>query len=1014
MKKKALALFLSVAMCLLLFPAQALADGENFTEAAAAMESAAEPKTPSEGEKYPEEILDVHSASVASGTCGQNLTWSLDDDYNLTISGSGNMENYSDPTLIPWFNFSDSINSIVIEPGATSIGDYAFINCTLVTSITIPDSVTSIGNTAFGGCNSLSGIIIPECVTSIGMFAFSGCSNLISAGPIGSGCNYEFGWSETIPDRAFYACDGLSSITLPAGITSIGEFAFYSCNSLSGIIIPESVTSIGDRAFIFCRSLNSITIPDGVASIGDNTFSNCGSLNTITIPDSVTSIGSGAFSDCDNLATVYYKGTPEQWAAISIGEDNEALTGAEIITGFDEITWNYADGVLTVSGNGTISDYNYEESRPAPWEEYNTEITTIIIDEDVTEIGDQAFANMPNLISVQLPEGLCSIGSGAFENAVNLSSIQLPEGLQELGAFSFYGCSTLGEITIPNGIRQLQYSTFMGCTGLSAVYLPRWLENIGTGCFSGCENLSSVYYPGTQLGVELIYFSVGNDALLSAEWSFGNQSTEGVYVFSTFDEFRELMNSELYVNTSLTGYARLVYTGVGTFTFEENIDCRYQEVHFNNHEIQAPAGEVVTILYGWFYDVGGVIGGSLNLDQSYIYAAEEVFDASWLEHLTLDTSSITLTSEVNISEDLALVLSNDIPNSHIRHQVDIKGDVQLTENVSLQSSSEFFITGSLTASQQFQLGSGDVIVEGSLIIAEGASLECSSLVIENNGVLNVNEGSALTCDYYGSAGGITVVNGVATINHNSWIMYGGLTQVNGRLRLTREAYYGHSGNALEEMISFGEKGTLEVLCIIYDESDLNQTAVDFTTTNPEHITLNLIVQFQLSLSDNFTVPAGSILQIQGNGIADGGLMIPEGVTLTVNPDAELSVYGTDVYLNGSLVNLGSITMTAYEDNDGNRFGSRLVFGENAVYNGDVSWVFANEDSVFSLPESVTIVGSEAFAGVAAAVIEIPATCVEIAIDTFDGCADLKYIVNHSAVMITVPDGVGVLTDRETE
>ena len=176
----------------------------------------------------------------------------------------------------------------------TSIGDWAFSNCTSLTSIIIPNSVKSIGYYAFSSCESLESVNIPDSVTTIGGGAFSDCTSL-------------------------------TSITIPDSVTSIGIDAFYNCTSLTSITIPDSVTSI-DAAFRFCESLTSITIPDSVTSIGYSAFSSCKSLTSITIPDSVTSIGESAFLNCGNLANVYYGGSQEQWEEINISGENDILS----------------------------------------------------------------------------------------------------------------------------------------------------------------------------------------------------------------------------------------------------------------------------------------------------------------------------------------------------------------------------------------------------------------------------------------------------------------------------------------------------------------------------------------------------------------------------------------------------------------------------------------------------------------------------------------------------------------
>jgi hypothetical protein len=180
-----------------------------------------------------------------------------------------------------------------------SIGE-AFRDCESLTSITIPEGVTSIGGKAFYGCKSLTSITIPEGVTSIGDYAFWGCKSLTSI-TIPGGVT-------SIGERAFSFCKSLTSITISEGVTSIGDYAFWGCKSLTSITIPEGVTSIGERAFWGCKSLTSITIPEGVTSISAHAFIFCESLTSITIPEGVTSIDWSAFEGCKSLTSITIQG----------------------------------------------------------------------------------------------------------------------------------------------------------------------------------------------------------------------------------------------------------------------------------------------------------------------------------------------------------------------------------------------------------------------------------------------------------------------------------------------------------------------------------------------------------------------------------------------------------------------------------------------------------------------------------------------------------------------------------
>ena len=306
-------------------------------------------------------FLSVSAADIVdSGTCGENLTWTLDSDGVLTISGTGAMDDYSrspwgEITISPWTCASVAVETVVIENGITSIGDEAFCNSSDLTSVTIPPSVEIIGarafewctgltnvaipfgvarinESAFRSCTSLTNITIPESVTTIESSAFEGCTDLTSIS-IPKSVKY-------IGNIVFLYCDNLSGIwvdgnnpfyssdehgilfnkdktelicchggfsgayTVSSSVTSIELFAFGGCTGLTSISIPKSVTSISFSAFSGCTGLTSVTIPESINYIEMEMFSNCTGLKSIIIPESVTSIDSSAFVGCTSLKSV--------------------------------------------------------------------------------------------------------------------------------------------------------------------------------------------------------------------------------------------------------------------------------------------------------------------------------------------------------------------------------------------------------------------------------------------------------------------------------------------------------------------------------------------------------------------------------------------------------------------------------------------------------------------------------------------------------------------------------------
>ena len=217
-------------------------------------------------------------AAETSGKCGDNVTWSYSDG-TLTIQGTGSMHDWTGGMndRSPWYLYILQIHTVIINDGVTTIGSRSFEHYRNLTSVTIPNSVTSIR------------------------------------------------------DSAFLSCSSLTSISIPSSVTSIGDAAFYDCNSLTSVSIPSSVTSIGQSAFYGCSSLTSVAISDSVTYIGYQTFRDCSSLTNVIIPSSITRIGSYVFDGCSSLADVYYEGSENNWASMSIENFyNDPLLNATI------------------------------------------------------------------------------------------------------------------------------------------------------------------------------------------------------------------------------------------------------------------------------------------------------------------------------------------------------------------------------------------------------------------------------------------------------------------------------------------------------------------------------------------------------------------------------------------------------------------------------------------------------------------------------------------------------------
>ena len=513
------------------------------------------------------------ASAVESGTCGENLTWKIEDGV-LTISGTGAMTGYP-PSQSPWA--AAKIRSVVIESGVTSIGSHAFSDCSSLTSVEIPNSITFIDQGAFSGCSNLTSITIPDGVTTIRSGAFRNCSSLTSitipdsVTNIGEGVFYHCtgladdkgfvivrnmlcgyfgkGADVVVPTGvtkidigAFEWCSSLASIAIPNSITSIGSSAFQGCSSLTSVEIPDSVTSIGGSAFQGCSSLTSVKIPDGIVTINSYVFSNCSSLTSITIPDSVTnicpyafsncsgltsveipdsvtSIGPSAFYDCSALTDVYYGGSRAGWNKIWIYEYNDQLTGATI---------HYAKTDPTATPTQTPMPTPIATPVPSP--------TATPAEPSVPTSG-----TCGENLTWKIEDGVLTIsGTGAMMDyswcqdpaapwaAAKIKSVVIESGVTSIGNSAFYGFS-LTSITIPDSVTSIGDSAFRGCTGLTSVTIPDGVTSIGECAFTE-SSLTSITIPDSVTSIGRAAFSASSLTSIEIPDSVTNIGEGAFYV----------------------------------------------------------------------------------------------------------------------------------------------------------------------------------------------------------------------------------------------------------------------------------------------------------------------------------------------------------------------------------------------------------------------------------------------------------------------------------------------------
>lgn len=300
--------------------------------------------------------------------------------------------------------FADTVRTIIVPDGVTTIEEYAFSKCSNLETVEFPDSVVFIGESAFSGRSGLKDINIPNSVTYIG-------------------------------ESAFWGCSSLESVSIPEGVTIIEDDTFWNCTGLKNITIPKSVKSIGDNAFDRCTSLISATIPYGVTSIGEEAFSSCSSLTSFMIPDSVTSVGDSTFFGCKALNNVRIS---KNLSKIS----NQMFEGCEGLT--DVII---PSGVESIGYGAFLGCDNLER---------------VTIPKSVVSIGEEAFCECSNLANITIPSGVRSIGACAFQSCPKLATITIPSSVEQIGVDCFDGCDGLTCAFVVKGSYAEQYFMQLG------------------------------------------------------------------------------------------------------------------------------------------------------------------------------------------------------------------------------------------------------------------------------------------------------------------------------------------------------------------------------------------------------------------------------------------------------------------------------------------------------------------------------------------------------------------------
>ena len=396
--------------------------------------------------------------NLGRGNCGaggvddSSVRWILTSDGTMTISGKGAMAMWGLDEH-PWQEFRDQIRSVVIRPGVTTVGSYAFSGCFNLEMVEFPNTLTTIGEEAFADSN-LHRVTIPDSV-------------------------------KTIQTDAFRWCPGLNYLHLGSGLATIGDSAFSSTNIISvtlaednkAFVLQNKILFTADKTKLvkcFDQGIANYVIPTGVKEIGAGAFDSCDNLKTVMIPSGVQRIGSGAFMWCYNLTSLTIP------ASVTNLQPNAFFTNTCPI---NVATAN----TVYCSRNGAV---------------YTKNMDTLIY-----AAGARGAFTIPNTV--------VTIEENAFADSV-ISSVTIPNSVKTIGSWAFSNCGNLQTITLPAGVTEIGEGVFQVCTNLTSVRIPASVKTIQKWAFDECEALTDVYYGGTEADWKKISIEDGNDPLLNA------------------------------------------------------------------------------------------------------------------------------------------------------------------------------------------------------------------------------------------------------------------------------------------------------------------------------------------------------------------------------------------------------------------------------------------------------------------------------------------------------------------